>query len=440
MGQILDERAYSADAVQKLFNANDDSEARGFRAAGLLADYAEVSEQNEAAVEQFLHEELEYVVVETFDHAREGVSLLRGEIGGRATFFVDSLRNMKIDGLDASAVVAPAGVIGRMDELVEFRDPLGPAAKHFLPKLRSAFLVESAAAAETLARENPQQHFVTPDGTCYHGRTVSGGRRGDAGPLALKRELRVQEAEAARLEAIVRKVNAELAQLEEALRVADGESEGCLLAHIETEKGAMAARHRHEHAETESQRLAQELAAQQQESQRLSEEAETSRMLAADAARRCAGASAERARLEQAADEAARQLAVMRLGSASQTEQAGALRAELAKLSERLAAVKKAAARLGEEFSTAVKRLQAVREQQETAERERLTLEARSAEQAELAEKFRVERSRLEVQNEVLDTEWKQMRGQTMAMEESLRTRRDALEGLRSCRSQHEVG
>ena len=64
----------------------------GFRAVGLLADYAEVQEQYEAAIEQFLRDELEYVVVESFDHARAGVALLREEMGGRATFFVDSLK------------------------------------------------------------------------------------------------------------------------------------------------------------------------------------------------------------------------------------------------------------------------------------------------------------------------------------------------------------
>jgi chromosome segregation protein len=439
VGQILEERAYSADAVQRLFSANTNGETRGFRAAGLLADYAEVSEQHEAAVEQFLHEELEYVVVETFDRAREGVSLLRGEIGGRATFFVDSLRNLKIDSMESSATTAPAGVIGRMDELVEFRDPLGPAAKHFLPKLQSAFLVESAAAAEKLAGENPRQHFVTPEGSCYHGRTVSGGRCGDAGPLALKRELRAQETEAARLEGIVESASAELTQLEEALRAADGESERLLLVYMEMEKQVMAARLRHEQAEAESARLGQELTAQRQESQRLSEEVENSRMQAADAARRCAESSAERARLEQAADEAARQLAAIRMGSQSQTEQTGALRAELAKLSERMAAAQQAGARLAGEFRAAGQRLQAVREQEAAAQRERLTLEASAAEQTELAEKFRAERARQEARNETLDAEWKQMRGRTMEMEGSLRERRDALEGLRSQRNQHEV-
>jgi len=61
----------------------------------VLADYAEVEEHHEAAVEQYLRDELEYVVVETYDHARAGVSLLRNEVEG-ATFFVDSLRNLRL--------------------------------------------------------------------------------------------------------------------------------------------------------------------------------------------------------------------------------------------------------------------------------------------------------------------------------------------------------
>ena len=37
--------------------------------------------------------------------------------------------------------------VSRLDRLVEFRDPLGPAAKQFLPRLQSAFLVERAEIA-----------------------------------------------------------------------------------------------------------------------------------------------------------------------------------------------------------------------------------------------------------------------------------------------------
>src|SRR6267143_2071903 len=64
--QILNDRSYTADAVQKLFAANERGGGKGFRAVGVLADYAEVEEQHEAAIEQYLRDELEYVVVETY--------------------------------------------------------------------------------------------------------------------------------------------------------------------------------------------------------------------------------------------------------------------------------------------------------------------------------------------------------------------------------------
>ena len=54
------------------------------------------SRNTKARVEQFLRDELEYVVVETFDHARAGIAMLREEVGGRATFFVDSLRSLNL--------------------------------------------------------------------------------------------------------------------------------------------------------------------------------------------------------------------------------------------------------------------------------------------------------------------------------------------------------
>ena len=68
--QILNDRSYTAEAVQKLFAANERGGNQQFRAVGVLADYAEVEEKHEAAVEQFLRDELEFVVVENFDHAR----------------------------------------------------------------------------------------------------------------------------------------------------------------------------------------------------------------------------------------------------------------------------------------------------------------------------------------------------------------------------------
>ena len=144
--QVLNDRSYTADAVQKLFAANERGGWTDFAPSACCADYAEVEAQHEAAIEQYLRDELEYVVVETYDHARAGVSLLRNEVGGRATFFVDSLRTLKY--LEYEPIVnfrAEDGVISRLDKLVEFRDPLGAAAKQFLPRLKAAYLATAPA-------------------------------------------------------------------------------------------------------------------------------------------------------------------------------------------------------------------------------------------------------------------------------------------------------
>src|SRR5205814_10440726 len=278
----MNDRSYTAEAVQKLFAANERGGSQQFRAVGVLADYAEVEEKHEAAVEQFLRDELEFVVVETFDHARTGISMLRDEVGGRATFFVDSLRNLKISSEYESIVNfhPDDGVISRMDKLVEFRDPLGAAAKQYLPRLRSAYLTDSATAAEKLARDNPQFAFVTPDGTCYQGRMVTGGRPDQAGPLGMKRELRALDAEVMQLEhqvsekqAVLEAAAAELRATEQALTDIDEQQR-------EAEREAFSAMHRHGQMQSELARLGLELTICQNELKRIRLDVENTRQRA----------------------------------------------------------------------------------------------------------------------------------------------------------------
>ncbi len=302
--QILSERAYTADAVQKLFNVDGDAESHGFRAIGLLADYAEVQEEYEGAIEQFLREELEYVVVESFDQARTGVSLLRDDLGGRATFFVDSASTLDIDKMDNGASM-PGNFIARLDRLVEFREPLGPATKYFLKKLRTAYIVESAAIAEQMAFDNPHSYFLTADGTCYHGRTISGGRKGEAGPLALKRELRQREAESARLEAIAEQQQAELAYLESEIVSGEELVASAGSQHMEAEKSLVAATHQRDQVRGELRRVDQQLGAEREEIARLRAAAEAARQRAEQARHEHAEAIRSRAAAEAEATEAA---------------------------------------------------------------------------------------------------------------------------------------
>jgi chromosome segregation protein len=438
--QILSERAYTADAVQKLFNTNGTGESRGFRAVGLLADYAEVQEKYEGAIEQFLHDELEYVVVESFDHARAGVSLLRDEMGGRATFFVDSLSKLNLASPDTeSETVLPEGVLARLDRLVEFRDPLGPAAKHFLSRLRAAYVVESAAVAERLAHERPQGYFLTQDGSCYHGRMVSGGRQGKAGPLALKRELRQRETEVARLEGIAQEQQTELTRLEAAIAGSEQQLGSTMAQHVEAEKSLVATTHQQDQARQEFRRVEQQVGAEREAIARLGSEAEAARARAAEARREHAEAIRSRSAAEKEAAESADRLAKLRHDFQVLQERVVARREELAAMSERLASAEAIERRLTDEIAQAGDRVQSLHQQHTTLFQEKADLEASTSQLALQADDLRKEKDRLQEKKTALEQEWEQARSRVAGIEEALRGRRQSLDELRAERNQRQI-
>ena len=59
---------------------------------GVLADFLEVENQYEHVVEEFLRDELNYIVVKSWDAADEGLRLLQADVDGRATFLVHPVR------------------------------------------------------------------------------------------------------------------------------------------------------------------------------------------------------------------------------------------------------------------------------------------------------------------------------------------------------------
>jgi chromosome segregation protein len=442
--QILSERAYTADAVQKLFNANanatGDGESRGFHAVGLLADYAEVQEQYEGAIEQFMREELEYVVVESFDHARAGVALLRDEMGGRATFFVDSLSKLNITAPEADASLPmPSGVIARLDRLVDFRDPLGPAAKHFLTRLRTAYLVENGVAAETLAHENPHSYYLTLDGTCYHGRMVSGGRQGDAGPLALKRELRQHEVEAARLDRIAQEQQMELTRIEVAIAGGEAEVATALTQHVDAEKSLVGATHTRDQARAEHRRVEQQLASEQQEIAWLHAEAESARERVDQARREHAEALRSRTNTEAEASAAAEKLAELRRDFHALQEQVVAQREALATMTERFTSAESAEQHLMEEKAISDERMNVLRHQHGALFQEKTDLETACEQLSLQVEDLRKEKTRAEELKAALEKEWDEARARAGQLDESLRGKRQSLDDLRSERNQRQI-
>jgi chromosome segregation protein len=438
--QILNDRSYTAEAVQKLFAANERGAGKNFRAVGVLADYAEVEEQHEAAIEEFLREELEYVVVETYDHARAGVSLLRNEVGGRATFFVDSLRNLRLPEYEPIINFRiEDGVISRLDKLVEFKDPLGAAAKQFLPRLRSAYLTDSAIAAEKLARENPQYSFVTPDGTCYQGRMVTGGRAGEAGPLGMKRELRALDAEVMQLEHQTAGMQAALETISAGLRTAEQSLEGISAQQLDAERNVFSATHRHQQTQGELTRLSLELTVCQNELSRIRRDVEAARLRAERALNLHASAAATRAEVEAESARLTQELAQLRGSIQSEQDELAAGRAELAALSERLSAAEALSNRLEEERAELDRRETTLRQQESSVSEESASLAKQSEDLVRQLEGLHAEKQRLEARQQDLEKEWDAARTRVTQMEDSLRMGRQSLQELREQRSHAEV-
>ena len=438
--QILNDRSYTAEAVQKLFAANERRSEQNFHAVGVLADFAEVEEQHEAAIEQYLRDELQYVVVETYDHARAGVSLLRDEVGGRATFFVDSLRNLRL--AEYEPIInfrLEDGVVSRLDKLVNFRDPLGAAAKQFLPRLRSAYLTDTAASAEKLARENPQFAFVVPDGTCYQGRMVTGGRPDAAGPLGMKRELRVLDADVLRLEQELNDAQDALGKLETELREAEQSLEQITVQHREAERALFSATHRHESMQNELARLGLELTVCQNDLLRLRRECEDAKSRAELARNEHAAAAVSRAEAESESAQLTEKLAQLRGSIQAEQNELAAARAELAAMNERLAAAEAAALRLEEERAEQQRREAALRQQESAIADETAGLVKQSEELAAQLESLRGEKLRLETRQRELEQEWDSGRTRLAQMEDHLRLGRQSLQEIREQRSHAEV-
>ena len=204
---LLREHSYSTDTVRKLFRQNSEGK---LAAVGTLADFLEVNGEYESVVDEFLRDELNFIVVKSWDAADEGMRLLRTGVDGRATFLVhpsDSEAKFSFDVPDQAGDYQQREGVVRLKDCIRVLDGFGTSLEAILPKLRDGYVASDSATARSLALQYPRAFFLAPSGECFHNVTVTGGKPRAEGPLALKRELREAQQ---KLEA----VEAELGQAE----------------------------------------------------------------------------------------------------------------------------------------------------------------------------------------------------------------------------------
>jgi chromosome segregation protein len=192
---LIRDHSYSTDTVRNIFKSSKAAQSGTMAPVGTLADFLEVDGKYESVVDEFLRDELNYIVVKSWDAADAGMHLLQTDVAGRATFLVhpnDAQANFSFaEGMTSEAVGNTSQIEGvvPLRECVRVLDGFGKSLEVILPKLREGFVAPDSYTARSLALSNPHAFFLSPTGETFHNVTVTGGRPRAQGPLALKREL-----------------------------------------------------------------------------------------------------------------------------------------------------------------------------------------------------------------------------------------------------------
>ncbi len=434
--EILSHHAYTTETVKNLFSVIQRDPVAGFEPIGILADYVEVDPRYEKATEQFLHEELEYVVVKSWQEAQQGIQLLRRELQGYATFLVHPESPVTAE---TPALGPETGVAGRLADYIQLTNGLSGSASTLLPRLRSCYLVQDEDAARRLAVQYPDLHFLVPNGLCYRGYTLSGGKKTVAGPLALKRELRELRPRISEIEQRLAAVASSLAAAEEQIGQQTETIETLRRELQDLEKAALAGDHQlrqlNDHADRAQRRLAVarlEIERLRQEEQRASDERQSHQQ------------SIEQREQERQAAEGALEALRRTIEEAQQTrlqlaeEQTG-LRTGLATLEERSKAASAAldrAQQLTLDHEQRRDRIAGQIRQWET-ERERLLADNQQVE-LQIAE-HTARHQQLRQEAAAAAEQLEASRNHTLALEQEVRTIRVDLESARERRSAIEL-
>ncbi len=145
---VLSHHSYTTETTKRLLGAIERS-GKGIKPAGVLADFVEVDPQFERAAEEFLHNELEYVVMKDWADAEAGMQILRTDLEGRATFVVEKANG---DSISCRRTETSPGAAHRTP--AAFERPHGPGW-HAAPRIANCFIAESAGTGAAVRGREP---------------------------------------------------------------------------------------------------------------------------------------------------------------------------------------------------------------------------------------------------------------------------------------------
>jgi chromosome segregation protein len=185
--------------------------------AKTLADHIETDPAYEAALEDYLNDPLQYIIVENRDDAVHSIDRLKRIGAGKCTFMTLRNGHCKHDP-SSRQQVSGDGVVGYLDDLLHMSPEIKDAFERALPEYASTIMVSDLHTAFRVAENVTGANFLTLAGESYSPRgTLSavGERKSMAGFLALKREKRELGKKLSSLQDKIQATREELAHLKE---------------------------------------------------------------------------------------------------------------------------------------------------------------------------------------------------------------------------------
>lgn len=443
--QELDERrTYFSEAVQLLMQ----NQQPGFRTLGTLADFVQVTPEFETVIEAGLRDELQYVVVPSYEDAINAIEFLKAEGGGRATFLVVG---------NQAEASAPVSVNGHetnghrtLNSLLGLRPDYAEAFKLALPGLAQAKIVDDTAQAIELARQAATNGngsgaalvSLTRTGErVIAGRLVTGGSGSDKGTgvLALKREI---VALYEQLDILSEQVNTAETELRELNQLINNltDRRNTLDAELrQLEKRLAVEREQLQQAERERERTSTYIRVVETETaQAQTELADFSGKLD-HAVGQTVDAERDHAEASEVVAAAQNELAELRRTAEQRTQELSRRRAEFAAKTERRRGMQNDLRRLENETSDLSNRLDRTRMEAVEADEQANQLSASIENIAEQSKELLAEQARLNAELTERSQVMNAAREQVETLDLQLRAARDAATQAREERAQREI-
>jgi chromosome segregation protein len=434
---VIAEHGYSTESVRRLFQSGVMD--GGFAPAGVLADFLEVEPRYEGVVEDFLRDELNYVVVKSWDAADEGLRLLRTDVDGRATFLVhpeDSQAKFSFAVDEVARAATPGQSIVPLKHAIRVLNGFGRSLEVILPKLRDGYIVPEPTSARELALSNPDAFFLSQSGECFHNVTVTGGKQRAEGPLSMKRELRDVMRLLNELEAALRNDELRVLTLGREIKELSSRLDRLETEKREAEKQAMTSGHMLQQLDSEMVRVSERLDTCRHEIQRLNSERAEQEALISSRQAQLSTLQKQREELEALAATANEALGATRERRDSAAQNASQHLARVATLEERhrsATAVLEKIESLVVDMNTRANSLQT---QIESSAVEKLQRETENRQMISQLEELEAERNTTEARDGLLQFESDQVRARLAEIEDALREARQLLDQARDRRGE----